>query len=136
MIKSTLLIDDNKGTINHKKIIDSSYLGNKLKSREISPIVTSSRLQTSKVKIKPETVKTVYKLNKDILSTKPKSVEKNKNVENVRSTIDNQMAKSIKGIPIKFFNEAIKGKTLSNIANSDRLSSAKSSLLKKNFLKK
>jgi hypothetical protein len=79
-------------------------------------------MKNSKIKSKQELGNTVYKHNKDISP--------------IKHAIDNSIAKSIKGIPIKFFNEAIMGKSIPSNPNSDRFAATKSSRLKSNFMKK
>ncbi len=111
----------------NKKTIDHSYVGSKIKLIEVSPILNG--MKNSKIKSKAELGNTVYKHNKDISPIKQIEIKNN-------DKIDNPTAKSIKGIPIKFFNETIIGKSIPSNPNSDRLAATKSSRLKSNFLKK
>jgi hypothetical protein len=131
--------EDYEKNIN-KKTIDNSYVAYKLKNREISPILNVN-IKSSSNKGKVDYHKTVY--NKKIdLSPNDKTeiiskfISKEKNEDNKKKISDNKLSNSIKGIPIKFFNEAIKGKPTVSNPNSERFSSSKNSFMKKNFLKK
>ena len=130
--------DDNEKNHN-KKTIDNSYVAYKLKKREISPILNGN-VKPSSNKAKVDYHKTVY--NKKIdLSPNDKTeiiskfISKEKNDDSKKKVTDNKLSSSIKGIPIKYFNEAIKVKPTASNPNSERFSS-KNSFMKKNFLKK
>jgi len=117
----------------------------KLKKREISPIAApnSNKMQTSSnfhQKVSEIQKSTQYKKTtlspdshkNDLIMSKISGLKNEKGLDLKKVLLENKMTKSIKGLPIKFFNEAIKGKTIPSNPNSDRTYGTKTNFNKKN----
>jgi hypothetical protein len=119
-MKSTI-IDEHFDKNLKKTTIDNSYMAYKLRKREISPIPgggNTSKLQTStnnfntRNEIHKSLLKSTISPDKDGVGKVPK-VEKKLDYKKV--IVDSKMTKSLKSLPLKFLNEALK--TTKNLTN-------------------